>query len=348
MNFDRWQADARILAVEDDPAAMRLLAKLLARDGYQTVQLEQDPLKAVDAFERFQPDLVLLDLHMPDRDGLVLLEELRSRVPHDGYLPILVMTGDTRVEARERALVLGAADFLAKPFQALEALYRIRNLLRIRHLYLQLQADKAQLQADVQRQIGEVKSAYGEVVERLALASEYHDDETGQHTRRVGALAAQIARRLGLSPEQADLIGRAAQLHDVGKIGVPDSILRDRERLSCDQFEVMMAHTTIGAEILSGGRSELVVLAQEIALRHHERWDGTGYPGGLRGDAIPLAARIVAVADVFDALTHDRCYRDALPVDTAIEIIREDAGAHFDPEVVQAFLELQVEAIASV
>ena len=247
------------------------------------------------------------------------------------------MTADVSIETRQRALLFGAADFLQKPVERFELVYRIRNLLRTRYLHLQLQLEKELLEQRVAERMEEARRAQVEILERLAMASEYRDDETAEHTRRVGLLTGRLALRMGLDDEQAGLMRQAAQLHDVGKIGVSDEVLMAPGRLSPEQFDRMKQHTTIGMEILAGGRSQLLLLAEDIASGHHERWDGTGYPNGLRGDEIPLAARIVAVADFYDALTHDRRYRAALPPAEVVAMIEDGSGSHFDPDVVTAF-----------
>lgn len=338
MTLARWLNEARILGVEDDAQAGRLVICLLAQAGYSKVRVEQEPSTAIIAFRDFRPDLVLLDLHMPRGNGFMLLEEMNGLIGSSSYLPIVVLTGDLTAQARHRALVIGAADFITKPYEPSELLHRIRNQLRMRFLHLRLQAHAEQLGMEVERRVREVERAHEEILERLALASDFRDDETGQHTRRVGELSARIALRLGFSSEQARRIGQAALLHDVGKIGIPDVILTEPGALTEQQFETMKEHTRIGARILAGGESELVMLAEQIAHHHHERWDGTGYPDGLRGDEIPLAARIAAVADYFDALSHARCYRPAVPVTEVVEMVRQRAGSHFDPDVVRAFL----------
>ena len=215
---------------------------------------------------------------------------------------------------------------------------RIGNLLQTRHLHCLLSDQNAVLEERVRQRTHELQEAQGEILARLAAAAEHRDDDTGRHTLRVGELSAAIAETLGLSSQVVSLIRAAAPLHDVGKIGVPDHVLLKAGALTPEEFAIMKTHTTIGAAILAGGHSPVVIEAERIALNHHERWDGTGYPNGLLGDAIPLSARIVAVADVFDALTHERPYRPAWPMARVMEEVRAQAGRHFDPEVVAAFL----------
>jgi putative two-component system response regulator len=328
---------ARILVVDDQESNLRLLRRILARAGYDDVQCTIDPAGVAALFTEYQPDLILLDLHMPGRDGFAVLEDLASRRGGSGYVPVLMLTGDGSAEARRRALALGANDFVAKPFDATEVLLRIRNLLETRRLYRLLTHQNGVLESRVQERTRDLEESQAEVLERLANAGEFRDDDTGRHAHRVGDLAARLAAALGLSAEQVELLRRAAPLHDVGKIGVPDSILLKAGRLTPAEFDVMKTHTVIGAALLSGGRSELVQLAQRIARSHHERWDGTGYPDGLAGEAIPLEARLVAVADVVDALTHDRPYRPAWPMENVLAELRRGRETQFDPAVVDAF-----------
>ena len=296
-------------------------------------------------YVRLRPDLILLDLHMPHMDGLAVMDRL-NEIAEASYLPILMLTGDIAPEARREALSRGAKDFVNKPFDSDEVLLRIRTLLETRFLYLQIQSHNQMLEAKVRERTRELEAAQIEIIERLARAAEFRDDNTGQHTERVGQMAALIARQLGLPDGQVALIRRAAPLHDVGKIGVPDTILLKLGRLTDDEFAIVRTHTSIGARILSGSRFPILRLAEEIAFNHHERWDGEGY-AGISRDAIPLAGRIVAVADVFDALTQKRPYKSAWPVDEAVSEIDRQRGRQFDPVLVDSFLrvierELQV------
>jgi len=331
-------AQPRILIVDDQETNIQLLDRILTGAGYSSIRSTIDPCAAVDLFLEFQPDLVLLDLQMPVLDGFGVLEQLMPLIPGDQYLPILMLTGDDRVEAKRRALSSGAKDFLAKPFAAVEVLLRIRNLLETRRLHVALLAQNGQLDAKVRERTRELEEAQIEIVERLAAAAEFRDDDTGRHTQRVGELAVRIAHAIGMPGGTLDVIRRAAPLHDVGKIGISDLVLLKPGGLTPEEFERMKTHTVIGAQILSGGNSELLRMSERIALAHHERWDGSGYPRGLAGDAIPIEARIVAIADVFDALTHDRPYRKAWTLDAVVAELRRERGRHFDPRLVDAFL----------
>ncbi|MGH2371927.1 MAG: HD domain-containing phosphohydrolase, partial [bacterium] len=241
----------------------------------------------------------------------------------------------------QRALAGGAKDFLTKPVDATEVVLRIRNLLETRMLHLQLQDQNEILEEKVLDRTRELEQAQIEILERLALAAEYRDDDTGQHTYRVGETSGHIARALVLPDAQVELIRRAAPLHDVGKIGIPDNILLKPGKLTPDEFEVMKTHTTIGVRILSGSKFPLLQLAREIALAHHERWDGAGFPEGLTGEAIPLEARIVAVADAYDAMTSNRPYRKALSREEAWGILWDGAGTQWDEHIVEAFASSQ-------
>jgi putative nucleotidyltransferase with HDIG domain len=327
---------ARILIVDDEDANVELLRRLLSREGFSRIESTTDSREAASLYVRQRPDLVLLDLHMPHMSGLDVMAQL-NEIAESSYLPILILSGDLTPEARRECLSHGAKDFVNKPFQADEILLRMKTLLETRFLYLQIQSQNQLLEAKVRERTLALEEAQIEIVGRLAIAAEFRDDNTGQHTKRVGQMSALLARQLGLPESQVSLFRRAAPLHDVGKIGVPDTILLKLGKLTADEFEVVKTHTVIGARILSGGKFPLLRLAEEIALSHHERWNGEGY-AGMRGGHIPLAGRIVTVADVFDALTQQRPYKPAWPVGDAVAEIERQRGHQFDPAVVDAFL----------
>lgn len=310
---------------------------MLAQAGYEHVTSTQDPREVRPLYIRNRPDLILLDLHMPHLDGYEVMEQL-SQVVETTYLPILVITGDLDPDARQKALALGAKDFVSKPFDPIELQLRIRTLLETRFLYLRIQSHNHLLEAKVQERTRALEYAQIEILERLAMAAEFRDDNTGQHTRRVGQTAALVAQQLGWPEAQVSLIRRAAPLHDIGKIGIPDHVLLKQGRLTPEEFDTIRTHTVIGARILSGSRFPLLQMAEQIALSHHERWDGDGYTPGLRHDAIPIVGRIVAVADVFDALTQQRPYKNAWPLAEAVAEVERQRGRQFDPAVAEAFL----------
>ena len=323
----------RILIVDDEEANVHLLERILKRVIRADLRSTTDSRTVTALFTEFKPDLILLDLRMPHMDGFAVLEALRPLMPADSFLPILVLTADITPEAKQQALSTGAKDFLTKPFDPTEILLRITNLLETRALHVTLDER-------VRARTRELEGAHLETVERLALAVEYREDGTGGHTRRVGQASALLARALGLPQADVMLIRQAAPLHDVGKIAIPDRILLKTDRLAPDEWAVMKTHTTIGAKILAGAHYSLLLTAEAIALAHHERWDGLGYPRGIGGESISLPARIVSVADAFDAMTHPRPYREAYPEDYALAELERCAGTHFDPRCVEYFLRL--------
>jgi putative two-component system response regulator len=329
---------ARVLIVDDEPNNVDLLRRVLQRAGLSKIEATCDPREAVSLYVRCRPDLILLDLHMPHLSGLEVMDEL-NQIAEASYLPILMLTADLTQESRQEALSRGAKDFLNKPLSTDEVLLRIGTLLETRFLYLQIQSQNQMLEVKVRDRTRALEAAQIEIIERLAKAAEFRDDNTGQHTERVGQMAALLARRIGLPDTQVSLMRRAAPLHDVGKIGVPDAILLKQGRLTPEEFDVVKSHTTIGARILSGSRFPILQLAEEIALSHHERWDGEGY-GGVTGESIPLSGRVVALADVFDALTQQRPYKEAWPIGEALAELDRERGRQFDPTLVESFLRI--------
>lgn len=337
--------DARILIVDDLPANVHLLECLLASAGYVNFSSLTDSLQVEAAVLASPPDMILLDLMMPQLDGFDLLERLQPFLAPPEFLPIIVLTSDISPEIKRRALSAGARDFLLKPFDATEVLLRIRNLLDTRQLYIKQQKQNRELEKRVKERTQELERSQIEVLERLARAAEFRDDHTGHHTQRVGLMARNMARLLGLSSERIEHIRRAAPLHDIGKIGIPDRLLLKADQLTDEEFNHMKTHAIIGASLLEGGQSKMTQIAQSIALTHHERWDGSGYPYGLKGRQIPLEGRILAIADVFDALTHSRPYKDAWTPEQAAAEIARCSGTHFDPQLVEIFLRvLEIEA----
>jgi putative two-component system response regulator len=329
--------DARLLVVDDEPANIKLLERILAPAGFENVRTTTDPFEVVGILEEEAPDLILLDLLMPGLDGFEVMARIQERTPDGGFLPILVLTSDHARETRERALSGGAKDFLTKPLSPAEVRLRVRNLLETRFLHRALQDQNRFLEERVRERTRDLERARLEILRRLAEAAEYRDDCTGEHTRRVGRMSGAIAAALGLGPGEVKLLRTVAPLHDVGKIGVPDRILQLPSVLSPDDFEVMKTHTVIGANLLGGSEFPMLEAAAQIALSHHERWDGAGYPQGFQGEEIPLFGRIVAVADTWDALRHVRPYKLAWSWDAALGEIEAHCGGQFDPDVVDAF-----------
>jgi putative two-component system response regulator len=330
--------EARYLIIDDEELNVALLEGMLEEWGCTSVVSTTDPREAVSLFTSFSPDIVLLDLMMPYLDGFAVMHQLRSLIPPDSYLPILVLTADTSLQTKRRALGAGGTDFLTKPFDAIELSLRINHLVQARFMHLELQGQNTTLERRVEERTRRLAQAEIDTIECLALAGEYRDDDTGQHTQRVGQQAALLAAALGIDPVQVEIIRRAAPLHDIGKIGIPDTILLKPGKLTVDEFTIMKKHTEMGARILARHHTPILQVAASIALMHHERWDGSGYPHGLKGEEIALAGRLVAIVDVFDALTHVRPYKPAWPVEAALAEVASGAGRLFDPLAVTAFV----------
>ena len=331
---------ARFLIVDDEPANISVLAQMLEAWDAVHIISTTDSRDTKHLLQSFHPDIILLDLNMPHLDGFEVLGELRPLIAPDDFLPILMLTADTTDNAKRQGLRSGAADFLTKPFDAVELSLRVHNLLSRRFLHQSLRAQNHLLDQKVQERTEQLEQAEVDTVECLALAAEYRDDDTGRHTYRVGQMAALIAQKLQLEPKHADLIQSAAPLHDVGKIGIADNILLKPGKLTPEEFETMKTHAAIGSSIMARHHTPLLQLAASIALTHHERFDGNGYPNRVAGQNIPIEGRIVAVADVFDALTHERPYKKAWPIADALAEIEKQSGTQFDPDVVNVFLEL--------
>ncbi len=340
---------SRILVVDDQEASRRSLQRLLESLGHD-VELAGDGVEALVKL-RLDVDLVLLDATMPDMDGFEVAEHIRSDRDH-ADLPIVMVTGLDRREDRLRAASAGVNDYVTKPVDITELSLRMSSLLKLKEASDGLKRQGAELEATVQRRTAALREALEDTVQArrstyqahldtiriLVLAAEYKDRTTGSHIERIGGYSEHLGGRLGLAPRQVELLRHAAPLHDVGKIGIPDSILLKPGRLTPEERRIMETHTTIGAGILAGSRSDVIQLGQRIALSHHERYDGAGYPNGLRGDEIPFEGRICAVADFFDALASDRPYRQAVPCAQVFEMMREERGRHFDPHVLDVFL----------
>jgi putative two-component system response regulator len=321
---------SRILVVDDDEGLLGVLGKTLARAGFKNVRLLSDSRLVLAELKAFEPDILLLDLRMPHLDGFVVLRQVRNRVRPGELFPILVLSGELEEETKHRALLEGASDFLSKPYGAVEVILRIRNLLEARNLSLKWERQ-------VEEQLYEIRVVQDGVADRLAMLAEFRDYRGGPHTRRVGEMAGRIAHQMGLGEAMVDVVRKAAPLHDIGKLAIPDEILMKQGALSLEEMDVVKTHTAIGARVLSGSSSPILQVGEEIALYHHEHWDGTGYTPGLDGEAIPLPARITTVADVFDALMHERPYKRAWTLEESVDQVLHLSGTKFDPSVVDAF-----------
>ncbi|MBI2782537.1 MAG: response regulator [Gammaproteobacteria bacterium] len=328
---------ARIFIVDDEPVNLKLLGRFLTTQGYGNIELFQDPHEVLARYQEARPDLILLDLNMPQMNGYEVLAQLRAL--DDPLLPPVV--GLTAQHSRDhllKALSAGARDFIRKPFDTTELQVRVHNLIEAHLAHRMLHDQAAVLEELVQQRTEVLQQTRLQVVQRLARAAEYRDNETGNHILRMAKVSTLLAESLGWTPAECELMSHASPMHDIGKIGIPDGILLKPGKLEPLEFKIMQTHAEIGAKILDGDDCDLINLARSIALTHHEKWDGTGYPRGLAGAAIPMAGRIVAVADVFDALTSVRPYKDAWPTEKAVNQMKEDAGTHFDPEVIDHFL----------
>lgn len=329
--------EARILVVDDVPANVELLEGLLESAGYRAITGTTDPRAALGMYESLDPDLILLDFRMPGMDGTEFLREARRLSPR-GMPPVLVITAQHEAQVRRAALEAGARDFVTKPFELWELLSRVRNLLEL-GLLSKAQRERAdRLEREVHARTRDLDHAQQEIIRKLCAASEFRDDVTGKHVVRIGALSGRLARVAGVDADYADLIEKAAPLHDIGKIAIPDRLLLKPGSLAADEWRIMQTHAEAGGRILAGSGIPLLEMAAEIARTHHERWDGTGYPNGLKGEAIPLSGRIVAIADVFDALLSERPYKRPWPVDRVIRHFDGERGAHFDPTLATLFL----------
>ncbi|MBA4107509.1 MAG: two-component system response regulator [Pirellula sp.] len=346
---------SKLMVVDDEPTNVKIVRRLLELEGFSQFVTTTDGRKAMTLIRDERPDCVLLDLMMPFVTGLDVLDEMRHD-PATAHIPVIILTAVTDHKIRCEALKHGATDFLNKPVDPAELAPRVVNVLKVKAYQDQLLRYNQNLESAVRERTRQLEQAYREIGLVLARAAEYRDNDTGLHVVRVGRYARLIGEELGIVGDAADLLERAAQLHDVGKIGIPDAILLKPGRLTDDEFELMKRHCAFGDRILqpytddehaangdwregsgSGGATPLLVLAHRIAMSHHEHWDGTGYPTGLRGEEIPLEGRITAVADVFDALSSKRCYKDSFPIDECFDTMAEKRGNHFDPQVLDAF-----------
>ena len=337
---------ACVLAVDDELPNVKLLERMLSAKGFEHILSTQDPRQVLSLVRDNDVDLILLDINMPHMDGYQVMEQLKSEIP-DNLPPILVLTAQHAQDFRQRALDDGARDYVTKPFDADELFSRVKNLLEVHQANKYMSQQNAILDERVRQRTEALELAHErlhdsrlQVVRRLGRAAEYRDNETGLHIIRMSKMAALIAKAVGMTDAECDLLLNAAPMHDIGKIGIPDQVLLKPGKLEADEWAIMKTHAQIGADILAGDESPLLKMASEIALTHHEKWDGSGYPNGLKAENIPLVGRITALADVFDALTSERPYKKAWSVEDAVALIKEEKGKHFDPDLVDHFLNI--------
>lgn len=327
----------KVVIVDDTPLNLTLMQALVNKVDDCAAICFGNPSEGLEWCLANDPDLLIVDYMMPEIDGIEFIRRLRADKFSEG-LPILMVTADHEKQTRYDALHCGATDFLNKPIDRHEFQPRVRNMLALRRAHLATREQARILAVEVERATAEIHSRERETVARLARAAEFRDPETGAHIQRMAHYSALIGRKLGLSDHFVDALLQAAPMHDVGKMGIPDHILLKPGKLTPEEFEIMKGHPRIGHDILKDSSSPVLQLAASIALHHHEKFDGSGYPQGLHETAIPLEGRIVAVADVFDALTSARSYKKAWPLEQAVEMLREGRGRHFDPECADALL----------
>lgn len=335
---------SHVIVVDDNDTNLLLLRHILQRLEGVTVDTFADPQLALAWCAEQEPDLVLLDYMMPEMDGLEFMRRFFA-LPQRQDVPVVMVTADTERDVRHLALQQGARDFLTKPVDKVELTVRVRNLLALRKSSQQLANRAAWLMEEVKLATAEIRAREKEAILRLSRAAEYRDPETGAHLLRMSAYTRLIARQLGLPQSEQEMLQEAAPMHDIGKVGIPDAILLKPGRLTEAEMAIMRQHPLFGHEILNGSVSPLLQCAAVVALSHHEKYDGSGYPHGLRGEDIPLWGRIVAVADVFDALTSSRPYKPAWPLEKARHYLESNKGSHFDPACVEALFALWPEVM---
>jgi putative two-component system response regulator len=328
----------KLLIVDDQEPNVLLLRRMLSGAGYDAITCTQNPCEVSGLHAKNDYDLILLDLQMPVMDGFQVMDELKGSAP-DGYLPVLVITAQPGQKLR--ALQAGAKDFISKPFELAEVLARVRNLVEVRLLHKELHHYNEVLEQRVRERTAELQESNLETIFTMVRAAEHKDEDTGAHVQRISYYCRDLARMLGMDEDFVDKIFFASPMHDIGKIGIPDHILLKTSGFVPEEWEVMKQHPGMGARILGKSNSPYLQMAAEIALNHHETWDGSGYPNGKRGEAIPMSARILMICDSYDALRSKRPYKPPFGHERTMEIItigdvRTNPG-HFDPAVLLMF-----------
>jgi putative two-component system response regulator len=334
----------RVLMVDDSDVNLAVYRGALHGLRDIDITMETVPRLALEHLSRERFDVIILDFHMPEIDGLTFLQRIVETDLACGALVVMI-TAERDHEVRHRALELGAADFLTKPIDRIELQARMKNLLKLVTAQRRLSDRAIQLRYEIEQATKTIRDREMDTIMRLTRAAEFRDSTTGMHVVRVGEMCAALAATMGLPEAEVELLRLAAPMHDVGKVATPDGILLKPGKLTSEEFEIMKAHALAGYEILRGSDSPMLQLAAEIALSHHERFDGSGYPNGIAGTAIPLSGRLCSIVDVFDALTSERPYKRAWPIEEALLEIRKGSGAHFDPDIVAVFFQAKEQVL---
>ena len=339
-----------ILVADDDERIRLSLSDILLAQRYKIVEARNGK-EALQKVESEKPDVILLDMHMPEMDGIEVIKHLKADKSAK-LIPIVVVSGENDIDLRIEALRLGADDFLAKPPHVAELTARVRSLVKVKAYNDYMKYYQRILEEEVRTRTKELSDANEKLrdasldtIFRLSRAAEYKDENTSVHLQRMSYYSAAIARKIGFNNGGAEAILYSSPMHDIGKLGIPDRILLKPGELNPGEWKVMQQHTVFGATILENSDSDFIKMGREIALTHHEKWDGSGYPNSLKGEEIPITGRIAAIADVFDAITSKRPYKDSLSNEIALGVIREESGIHFDPELADAFFEIQNEIL---